>query len=206
MPGNKENGGRLVVIGGGSGAGKDELMKALVSRYNFSRIITCCAGRPIRTNEIDGVDYHFLSVEEFHEADKRGEFFEWQPYGETLKGTKKGELQRAINEILIWRIDSKSAARAKEILREKGLSEIAENTVTIYIGVPDIRTLYRRQFLRNPPPKKADVLKRMREDWDYWNNFGDRYDYMVINEDGEFERTVSQVADIILRKPKVSYF
>ncbi|MFA5025630.1 MAG: hypothetical protein WC503_03940 [Candidatus Shapirobacteria bacterium] len=199
-----ENKGRLIILTGPSGGGKDRTMNELVERYGCSRVVTCCAGRPIRVEEgeQDGIDYHFLSIEEFKESDKRDEFLEWFPYYETLKGTKKGELQRAETETLIWRIDPKTAVGAKDLLREKGLNEIADNAITIYIGVPDLQTLPRRQRLRDSATPKEVIFTRMRGDWQNWKEYSDRYDFVVINKDGEFDNTINQVLDIITRVPQ----
>jgi len=197
-----ENKGRLVILTGPSGGGKDLTMTELVERFGCGMVVTCCAGRPIRNGEIDGVNHHFLTVEKFKQDIEKGEFLEWFPYYETLKGTKKGEIQRAETETLIWRIDPKTAVGAKDLLREKGLSKIADEAITIYIGVPDVRTLPRRQRLRDSNASNEVIYTRMKGDWENWKKFGDRYDFVVINKDGEFENTVNQVLDIITRVPQ----
>lgn len=193
--------GKLIVLTGPSAGGKDETRKGLTSRFGYPSVVTCCAGRPIRVDkgEKDGVDHHFLSVEEFNEAIKNDEFFEWYPYRETLKGTKKGELQRAQNEILIWRIDPETAANVKDLLRRNKLNEIADNTVTIYIGVPEVRSLYTRQTERDSSTTREVALTRMREDWKDWKKYKDNYDFIVLNKDGELENTINQVNEIIVK-------
>ena len=192
--------GKLVIITAPSGGGKEVAMLGLIEEHGYGRVVTCTAGREMRRGEVDGVDYHFLSTDDFKKSIDNDEFFEWYPYYETLKGTKKGELQRAKNEILLWRIDPETAANAKDLLRSKGLDEIADNTITIYIGVPEVRSLYRRQTERDAKTTRDIALTRMRGDWEKWKKYKDKYDFVVMNKDGELEKTIAMVNDIIVRQ------
>lgn len=69
--------------------------------------------------------------------------------------------------------------------------------MTIYIGVPNLQTLYRRQFKRDPGAKKEVVVKRMKQDWQDWQNYQNIYDKVIINEDGKLERAVGEVIEFI---------
>jgi guanylate kinase len=206
MLGNIECQPRLVILTGPSGGGKDCTQSEIGRITGCGRIVTYCAGREIRDDEINGVSYNFISRKEFNRAKKAKEFFESFPYRETLKGTKKGQIERARTELLLWRIDPNSAAKMKTKLRRKGYGDVADKAITIYIGVPDVRTLYGRQQLRDPVPPKKIILNRMKEDWEDWKKYGDRYDFVVINKDGEFENTIKQVLEIITRVPQSDAF
>lgn len=70
----------LVAICGESGAGKTELQKEL-GRMDFHEIVTCTTRAP-RVGEVNGVDYHFISQEEFDRRIKNGEFAEWEEYSQ----------------------------------------------------------------------------------------------------------------------------
>ena len=172
-------------------------MNEIIKRTGIERVITCCAGRGPREGEVDGVDYHFLSREKFLRMVEAGEFLEHVEYGETLKGTLKGEVQRSEEILLIWRIDPTAAASAKDILKKRGLDGVAKKTISVYVGVPTVRTLFDRQMNRVPSPPKEIVHGRMRKDWEVWKENKDRYDLVVENRNGELEETVNIVLEEI---------
>ena len=189
----RESEGQLIILTGASGAGKDAVMNEIIGRTGWKRVITCCAGRPIRRGEQNGVDYHFLEVEEFKSGIAKNIFLEYYRYGETFKGTRKGELLEAKEQVVIWRIDPETAAGAKELLRSKGLEQIADRSVRVYIGVPSIRTLFERQIKREPETPKEVILDRIKLDWKVWRENSNRYDLVVINEEGKLNETVNSI-------------
>lgn len=119
---------RLIVLTGASGAGKDEVMKLMMEKTNSQRVVTCCAGREPRPGEREGVDYHFLSREEFWEKINKGEFLEYFEYGETLKGTTKGEIEKSFEVPLIWRIDAGTSAGIRRLLTKENLNEVEKKS------------------------------------------------------------------------------
>lgn len=192
MSGNVEN--MVIVMAGPSGVGKDASMKRLIERTNCKQVVTNCAGRELREGEVNGVDYNFVSVEKFKEMIVEGKLLEYAIYGETYKGTSLGCLEKVKEGPLVWRIDPESAAISREILTRNGMKDIAEKITTVYVGAPSVRNLYERQMRRDPPPKREVVLERMRQDWDDWKRYGkDKYDLLVINEEGKLEETVDKI-------------
>jgi guanylate kinase len=184
----------IIVMAGASGVGKDATLKRLVEKTNCKQVVTNCAGRELRKGEVNGVDYNFVSVQRFEEMIQNGELLEYARYGETYKGTSLGCLEKVKDSPLIWRIDPEAAANSREILTRKGMKNIAEKITTVYIGVPSVRNLYERQMRRDPPPKKEIVIERMRQDWDDWKRYGkDKYDLLVINEEGKLDQTVDKI-------------
>lgn len=81
----------MLVLIGPSASGKTESAKIMINRYPISRVVTCTT-RPKRINEIDGFDYHFFSVEEFKELEKKNYFIETATYNSNFYGTPKNEL------------------------------------------------------------------------------------------------------------------
>ncbi len=82
----------MLILLGPSASGKTESAKIMINRYPISRVVTCTT-RPKRINEIDGFDYHFMSIEEFNEK-KNGNFFaETAVYNNYWYGTPLNELK-----------------------------------------------------------------------------------------------------------------
>ena len=85
--------GKLIIVSGPSGSGKTTIVKYLLScNLNLFFSISACS-RPKRKNEKDGIDYHFLSVDEFKLKIAEGEFLEWEEvYQDNFYGTLKSEV------------------------------------------------------------------------------------------------------------------
>jgi guanylate kinase len=148
----------------------------------------------MRKGEVQGVDYDFVSVDEFQKMIKDDEFLEYFQYGETWKGTRKSALERVLVEKTVWRIDSETTANLKtKIFPRKNLEALIPITKTIYLGVENVAELFRRQVSRDVNTPKINIFKRMKIDWEVWNNNKNNYDLMVINRDGKLDQTVEKI-------------
>lgn len=76
----------MIIMVGASASGKTEIAKLLISNYHFTKMITYTT-REKRTNEINHVDYHFISLTEFESKKEKGEFLETSSYNNNLYGT-----------------------------------------------------------------------------------------------------------------------
>ncbi len=139
--------GILVVVTAVSGAGQDSVMGGIlndqkIKKLNFKKVVTC-ADRLKRPNEIDGVDYHFVTYNELLKMDRENELVEpITTFGTTHKATSKKEIERFLNgENLVWRID---LSRASEIASghffKKVFPENAEvlqkHTIVLFVTAP----------------------------------------------------------------------
>lgn len=88
-----------VVLSGPSGVGKSTLAEKLIRQGVCERNVSCTT-RPKRANEINGVDYEFVSDEQFHQMVKRGEFVEVKEIFGHLYGTKLERIQKAKKPLL----------------------------------------------------------------------------------------------------------
>ncbi|HBP50753.1 MAG: Guanylate kinase [Candidatus Shapirobacteria bacterium GW2011_GWE1_38_10] len=206
MSGNIENKGLLIVLSGSSGVGKDVIMQRTIERQpSLKRVITYCADRGPRPGEIDGIHYHFISEDKFDEMILNGEFIEFNKTPGIIKGTARGDLEEALSgEKVIWRIDPDRASGVKNYLAQTGAENLVPLTRTIYLGVPTIRELWRRINERKSSESKEKRVKRLRFDWETWNEQRDRFDIMIMNETGKIEETVDQILEFIDKESKTA--
>lgn len=166
--------GTLYIVSAPSGAGKTSLVKALLDAQPQVRVSVSHTTRPMRPGEVDGVNYHFVSREEFHERLDHNEFLEHAEVFGNLYGTSQRWLEQTLNEgfDLILEIDWQGAQQVRRLMPQ---------AKSIFILPPSQEAL--RQRLTNRGQDSDEVIeKRMREAVSEMTHFVE-YDYLVINDD-----------------------
>ena len=180
--------GLLVVISGPAGSGKGTVVKHLreiVPDIGFSVSATTRAPRP---GEEDGVHYYFMTRDDFEEALSDGDILEHTTYCGNYYGTLKSEADRVLSagHDLILEIEIDGAMQVKRQFKD---------AVTIMLLPPDGVTLEAR--LRGRGTEPDDVIRtrlaRAREEL----AFSEKYDYIVVNEDGGAEACAEEIACIL---------
>lgn len=145
--------GRLVVISGPSGAGKTSVCRALkaLPEVRFSVSATTRARRP---GEVDGVDYHFLSREEFERQVAQGRFLEWASYNGNLYGTQREPVEQAIADGLVVLLEIEVDGTRQ--LREQGVDGLF-----LFIAPPSVQEL-RARLQRRGANTEEDIESRVR--------------------------------------------
>jgi len=178
----------LVVLSGPSGAGKDAVLKRMKELgYPFHFVVTVTT-RPKRPGEVDGVDYYFISEEEFAQMLARGELLEHAVVYGQHKGIPKRQVREALasGKDVILRIDVQGAATIRKLVPE---------AVLIFLTASSEKELLRR--LKRRKTETPEELKRriatVREEMKRLPEF----DYVVINRDGALDEAVKTIAAII---------
>jgi guanylate kinase len=163
--------------------GKGTLIKGLLERAPGLQLAVSATTREPREGEVNGVDYHFLSEEDFDRRARRGEFVEHAEYAGNRYGTLKSELERPAAGIVL-EIDVQGARQVRERLPE---------AVLIFIEPPSFEDLERR--LAGRASDRPDVIERRlaaaREELEAAGEF----DHRVVNDDlGRALQELSELA------------
>ncbi len=184
----KESWPLLVIISGPSGVGKDAaLMRMRELGFPFHFVVTA-TDRPRRPGEIPGVDYHFLSTDEFQDMIRDGEFLEWANVYGQLKGIPKWEVREALatGKDVVLRIDVQGAATIRAL---------APEAILIFMLAKNEDELRSRlHWRRTDPPEQIDRrIETARRELEHIPSF----DYVIVNEQARLDEAVGQIRSII---------
>ena len=178
----------VFVVTGPSGAGKGTLIELVLPRFPDLALCVSATTRDRRPGESDGVEYHFLTREDFDARVEAGEFLEWVDYVGNRYGTLRSEIDRlrAAGKAPLLELETEGALRVKR--REKG-------AVTVFVNAP-VAELERRLRARATESSGAieeriDRARRQLEE-------KEQFDYVVENDDRE--RAAEALAEIVARE------
>ena len=186
----------MVILSSPSGVGKTTITKKIQQKYQSFKISVSHTTRPPRSNEVDGVDYNFVSNEEFEKLIKEKKFYEYAKIFENYYGTLKKIVDETIKKNdLLFDIDWQGT---KQLSNFKNLK-----LIKIYLITIDKKELKNRLIKRNQNSKE-EIEKRFNafdEDIKHWND----YDYVIINKN--LDVCFKQIEGIISNhKQKISIF
>ncbi len=184
----------LVIISGPSGVGKDTIIDALrrrereTGRDGQRHYVVTCTTRAPRNGEVDGVDYHFLSREQFLRMYAERGFLEANEVHGNWYGSPRGQVREALvaGRDVILKIDVQGAQVVKEQVSE---------ALLIFVIPPTLETLFER--LRSRATETVEQLEVRQRDAAIEIARQDDYDHVVTNETGQVERTAERIDDII---------
>ena len=175
-----------IVLSAPSGAGKTTIYKRLMAERKDIGYSVSCTTRPPRAGEVDGVDYHFLTPQEFERRRAAGEFAECATVHEQSYGTLRTEVQRVLagGQHVIMDIDVQGAAQ---------FARAFPQSVLIFIIPPSVEVLVQRLNRRGSESRET-LLTRLRSAQAELHEIG-RYHYVVEND--ALDAAVSRVSAII---------
>ena len=183
---NNKGRGLLIVISGPSGAGKGTICKSFLERNPEVAISVSATTRSPRKGEVEGVNYYFMSKEEFKGKIEDNDFLEYAEVYDNFYGTPKSNVEELLEggKDVILEIDIQGALKVKEN---------TEEGVFIFILPPSMEELKARIIKRGSDTPES-LMKRFKSAYKEIN-FISRYNYAVVND--EVETAVEKLEAII---------
>ncbi|MBF7069747.1 guanylate kinase [Aliarcobacter butzleri] len=188
--------GAILIISGPSGCGKSTLLKEVyknISDYYFSISTTT---REPRIGEVNGVDYFFVSKEEFEEDIKKGNFLEYAKVHDNYYGTSLKPIIKALNEgkLVIFDID----VQGHHLVRKK----MNDSVTSVFITTPSLKVLEER--LNNRNSDSLEVIEKRVKNAKKEIEFFNEYDYFIVNDNLESaSNELVSIANIARAKAKL---
>ena len=184
---HKDNRGVLIVISGPSGAGKGTICKALLEKHDDIFISVSATTRNPRVGEVDGVNYHFLTKEEFKQRIAEDDFLEHAEVYGNYYGTPKSSVEKMLDEgkNVILEIDIQGALKGKEK---------ATDGVFIFILPPSMEERKQRIIKRGSETPES-LMTRFKSAYKEIN-YVSKYNYAVVNDN--VEDAVKKIEAILL--------
>lgn len=182
------NTGKVIIFSAPSGAGKTTIAKAILKQNPLIEFSISACSRDKRPGEQHGVDYYFLTPQEFKSKIDQEELLEWQEvYPGSYYGTLKSEVDRiwAKGHHIMFDVDTLGGLNIKSIYGEKALA--------IFIQPPSVESLEERLRARNTETEESLAKRMYRADFELQK--ASSFDVIIVNSD--LETAIRQTADAI---------
>jgi len=170
------NKGKVIVFSAPSGSGKSTLINYLMQQGLHMSFSISCTSRPPRGTEKHGVDYYYLSLEEFRARIAAGDFIEYEEvYKDRYYGTLKSEVEERLlrGENVVLDVDVAGGVNLKK--------QYGSEALLLFIMPPSIEVL--RQRLEGRGTDLPEVIDSRIAKAEYELGFKDQYDVIIVNDD-----------------------
>ena len=167
--------GKLLLFCGPSGSGKTTIVQHLLKNNPKLQFSISATTRPKRDQEVDGVDYYFISVEEFKSRIIKEEFVEWEEvYGGRFYGTLKKEVERIRfeNKVVVFDVDVEGGLNIKK--------QYGAELLAVFVMPPSIDVLHHR--LQSRSTESPETLATRIRKADHELTYAYRFDKIIIND------------------------
>ncbi|MBP8944988.1 MAG: guanylate kinase [Paludibacteraceae bacterium] len=180
--------GKLIILSAPSGAGKSTLVHHLLnSNLNLEFSVSATSRAP-RLNEKEGIDYYFLTPEEFKQKIANGEFLEYEEvYPDCFYGTLRSEIDRITqkDKNVIFDVDVKGGLNIKR--------QFGNQALAIFIAPPNMEALKERLLKRGT--ETPEMIQKRIEKAAYEMSFAPQFDKIIINDD--LEKTKKEIEETV---------
>lgn len=180
--------GKLVIFSAPSGSGKTTIVRELLKRFDCFEFSISATSRKPRGEERDGVDYYFLSNDEFRARVERDEFVEWEEvYAGTCYGTLRSEMERiwAKGNVILFDVDVMGGINLKHLF--------GDDACSVFIMPPSVEELERR--LRGRGTDAEEVIRKRIDKAEFELSKSSEFDFTVVNDD--LQQAVDETVAII---------
>ena len=178
---------KLFVVSCSSGVGKGTVLKGFLAKNPDFMLSISCTTRAPRAGETDGVNYFFMTKEDFKDCIENDKFLEWAEFAGNFYGTKKKFINQCLAEgkDIILEIDTQGALQVKKQMPE---------AVLIFICPPSLEDLEKR--LRGRHTEEEEAIQKRLEAVKEELSRAENFDYKIVNDDldnaiTELERIIS---------------
>ena len=185
--------GNLYIIAGCSGVGKGTLLKLFLERNPNIKLSISATTRTPRDGETDGVNYFFISKEDFKKSVENDEFLEWAEFSGNFYGTKKSFVEKTLAKgiDLILEIEVQGAKQVKEKMPE---------ATSIFIMPPSLEELETR--LRGRHTENEEAIQKRLHQVNREIEAGSHFDYKIVND--KIEQALVDMQKIFDSKRKIN--
>lgn len=181
--------GLLLVVSGPSGAGKDDIVDALVKRDNNLVVSVSDTTRPIKEDDEEGKEYNFITTKEFFKKVDQGLYLEWAEVYGNYYGTLKHKIKRLLDsgKDVILKVDIKGALNIKEKI---------DDAVLIFILPKSMEELRKSMIEKKADKDSPDSLLRKFNSAYAEISSISKYNYAIVN-DNNIEESIFKIENII---------
>ena len=181
--------GKLIILSGPSGAGKSTIVESLLQNEDFNLTFSISAtSRKKRDDEQDGVNYHFLSIDDFKSKIEEDRFLEWEEvYKNQYYGTLKNDVSQLLSEgkNVIFDIDVMGGINIKR--------QYKDDAITIFIAPPSLEVLEER--LKSRKTEDEAHLKKRLNKAKMEMHYARKFQHQVVND--KLEETISAATKLV---------
>lgn len=172
---SEANSGKCIIFSAPSGAGKTTIVRHLLAHREDLAFSVSATSRARRSNEKDGADYYFLSVDQFKERIEKGDFVEWEEvYTDQFYGTLKSEIERIwkLGKHVIFDVDVMGGINLKKAFGDRAIA--------VFVKPPSVNALEQR--LRKRETESEESIRRRVAKAGEELATADRFDQVLLND------------------------